>query len=318
MLEDKPSARSDRRGQQVPPVWSSLWRIVEEGLERFPPLTRTMKAERMPRDNQRGSRDVALALLWGAACHSLFAAAVLAMIVGMWFGMSLALGGVPHPWHWLVNLFLLLQFPLAHSILLTARGQNMLNRLAPFGAGGTLATTTYATLASVQLIALFVFWTPSGIMLWQATGWTLWMMAALYASSWLFLIKASWDAGAEVQSGLLGWASLLRNVKPQFPPMPEGGTFKLVRQPIYLAFALTTWTVPTWTADQILVACVLTTYCVLGPLAKERRFARRYGQQWSGYKARTPYWVPLSSVAGSGRHEQLPRQKSIDTLQKTD
>lgn len=236
--------------------------------------------------------EIAVALVWGGVCHLIFAAAVLAMIIAMWFGMSQSFGSVPQPWAWVVNVLLLVQFPLAHSLLLTKRGRSVLARLAPAGTGVTLATTTYATMASIQLLALFALWTPSGVIWWRAEGVALWGIAALYVASWLLLIKASWDAGAEVQSGLLGWASLLRGVRPQFPPMPTGGLFRVVRQPIYVSFALTTWTVPTWTPDQLLVATVLTTYCVLGPLAKEQRFSRMFGPQWQAYKAAHPYWLP--------------------------
>ncbi|MEM1315751.1 MAG: isoprenylcysteine carboxylmethyltransferase family protein, partial [Pseudomonadota bacterium] len=98
--------------------------------------------------------------------------------------------------------------------------------------------------------------------------------------------------GAEVQSGLLGWLSLLRGVRPQFPPMPERGTFRLIRHPIYLAFALVTWTVPVRTPDALLAALVLTAYCALGPLLKERRFDAMFGDRWRAYRARTPFWIP--------------------------
>ncbi len=171
------------------------------------------------------------------------------MIAGMWLGVRRGLGSVPMPWAWLTNLLLLAQFPLAHSLLLSGRGRKVLVHFAPADSGQTLATTTFAILASIQLFALFALWTPSGVVWWHAEGPVLWGIAALYAGSWLLLIKASWDAGAEVQSGLLGWVSLLRGVKPQFPPMPHKGLFRLIRQPIYVSFALTTWTVPTWTPD---------------------------------------------------------------------
>ncbi|MEM1199147.1 MAG: isoprenylcysteine carboxylmethyltransferase family protein [Pseudomonadota bacterium] len=206
--------------------------------------------------------------------------------------MSRSFGTVPQPWSWAINVLLLAQFALLHSLFLTRRGRSVIERLAPRGTGRTLATTTFATIASVQLLALFVFWTPSGIIWWEATGSVLWLMGCLYAFSWLLLIKASWDAGAEVQSGLLGWMSLLRGVKPQFPPMPTKGLFKVVRQPIYVAFALTTWCVPIWTPDQLLVAIVLTAYCLLGPLAKEKRFAQGFGQEWQRYRDAHPYWLP--------------------------
>lgn len=272
-----------------PGIASRLTRLLAS----FPPLSATLAAEPKVRSPRRQMRETVIALIWGAACHTVFAAAVIAMIVAMWFGMSQSFGTIPAPWHWLANLCLLLQFPLVHSVLLSQSGRRFLARLAPRRTGATLATTTYALIASLQLLVVFMLWTPSGTVWWQATGASLWLMAALYAASWLLLIKASWDAGAEVQSGLLGWASLIRGVRPQFPPMPTAGLFRLVRQPIYVSFALTTWTVPTWTPDQLLVASVLTAYCLLGPLAKERRFAAMHGAAWEAYRQRTPYWLPL-------------------------
>ena len=74
--------------------------------------------------------------------------------------------------------------------------------------------------------------------------------------------------------------------------MPTTGLFRIVRQPIYVAFALTLWTVPTWTPDQLAVALVLTTYCLVGPLLKERRFKRRFGQIFVAYANCVPYWLP--------------------------
>ncbi|MEM1344405.1 MAG: isoprenylcysteine carboxylmethyltransferase family protein [Pseudomonadota bacterium] len=234
-----------------------------------------------------------LALVYGFACHSIFAAAVGAMIVMMYFGMSRTFGGVPYPYAWGVNLLLVLQFPLAHSFFLTGPGMKILARLAPDGHGKTLATTTYAIIASLQLLLLFTLWTPTGTIWWQAEGAAFWGLTALYGLSWLLLLKASFDAGAEVQSGLLGWSSLLRGVKPLFPDMPTGGLFRLVRQPIYVSFALTLWTVPVWTPDQLMLATVLTLYCLLGPLLKERRFERMFGARFEAYRARVPYWLPL-------------------------
>jgi protein-S-isoprenylcysteine O-methyltransferase Ste14 len=261
-------------------------------LARIGPLARMLAAPAEPRRPARARVEVALALLWGALCHALFAAAVGAMILAMGFGMSRSLGAVPQPWAWGANLLLLLQFPLAHSLLLSRPGRAVLGRLAPAGTGRTLATTTYAIVASLQLLALFALWTPSGVVWWRAEGPALALMLALYAASWAFLVKASWDAGAEVQSGALGWISLLRGARPRFPLMPVGGAFRLIRQPIYLAFALTTWTVPVWTPDQLLLASVLTAYCALGPMLKERRFDAMFGARWRAYKARTGYWWP--------------------------
>jgi hypothetical protein len=126
------------------------------------------------------------------------------MIVAMFFGLSESLGRVPWPWAVLANAALIVQFPLGHSLLLGARGRRWLNRIVPGPHGATLATTTYAMIASAQLLALFALWTPSGIVWWRAEGAAFWMICTAYAASWLLLLKASFDAGAEVQSGALG------------------------------------------------------------------------------------------------------------------
>jgi hypothetical protein len=239
-----------------------------------------------------GAPRIALALLSGALCHALFAAAVLAMILAMFHGMSRSLGTVPWPWAALVNAALIVQFPLVHSLLLTPRGGRLLARLVPGRHGGTLATTTYATIASAQLLALFVLWTPSGVVWWRAEGAVFWAVCAACATSWLLLLKASFDAGAEVQSGALGWMSLLAGRRPVFPDMPVLGLFRVIRQPIYVAFALTLWAVPVWTPDQLALAVSYTGYCLLAPRLKERRFAARYGDRFARYRARVPYVVP--------------------------
>jgi len=233
------------------------------------------------------------ALTYGVACHGLFAAGVGTMIVMLGFGMTLCLGAVPAPWHLAANGLLIAQFAVGHSLLLTPRGRAALARLAPGRTGGTLAPTTYALIASLQVLALFALWTPSGVVWWRPEGPALWISLAFYGASWAVLGKAIVDAGIGLQSGLIGWTALLRNRRPRYPDMPTSGLFRLVRQPIYVGFALTLWTAPIRTPDQVAVATVLTAYCLIGPLFKERRFERLFGARFAAYRARVPYWLPL-------------------------
>ena len=239
-----------------------------------------------------GAYRIAVALAYGVVCHVIFGLAVVAMIVAMFFGMSKSLGTVSAPYSYLVNVLLLVQFPVAHSVLLTTRGGKWLLNLAPRDHARTLMTTTYAIIASIQLLLLFALWTPSGVVWWSAEGGVFWLMCSLYAGAWGLLIKASYDAGAEVQSGALGWMSLMAKIKPVFPDMPTDGLFRLIRQPIYVAFVLTLWTVPVWTPDQLAVATILTAYCLGAPILKERRFNARYGARFAAYKSRVPYAIP--------------------------
>ena len=151
-----------------------------------------------------------------------------------------------------------------------------------------------------------MLWTPSGIVWWRAEGAAFWAICTAYAGAWLLLIKASYDAGAEVQSGALGWMSLARNLRPVFPDMPTGGLFRVIRQPIYVAFALTLWTVPVWTPDQLALALGLTAYCLLAPRLKERRFTAIYGDRFRAYRAQVPYAVPRLFGKGQRHAPQRP------------
>ena len=234
----------------------------------------------------------ATAICYGVICHAGFVVGVGAMIAMMYLGMSGSCGRVQPPWRWIANGALLIQFPVVHSLLLMDGGRSLLKRLAPGDFGSRLVTTTYVILSSASLFALFALWSPTGILWWRAEGVVLAFMTGLYGCTWLLLGKAISDAGLALQTGHLGWWALLNDRKPVYPPMPEGGLFRYSRQPIYVAFALTLWTTPTWTPDQLIVAVALTSYCLVGPLLKERRFQRAYGPAFDLYRQRVPYWLP--------------------------
>ncbi|MEM1050413.1 MAG: isoprenylcysteine carboxylmethyltransferase family protein [Pseudomonadota bacterium] len=243
--------------------------------------------------DRRSIRRVVIALGAGGLCHSLFALGGGSMVWSMYFGLSESFGTVPWPWALLSNAALVLQFPLAHSLLLTPAGQRLLAAVVPSPFGKPLATTTYATIAAIQLALLFLLWTPSGIVWWRAEGAALLFMTGLYASTWLLLSIAVINSGWQLQSGALGWLALVRDRAPRFPDLPQTGLYRLVRHPIYLAFALTLWTVPTWTPDQFALAIAFTAYCVLAPMHKESRLLKIHGDRFAAYRRRVPYWLPF-------------------------
>ena len=77
------------------------------------------------------------------------------MIFQMYFGMSRCFGMLAAPLSWLANAALLLQFPLGHSLLLSAPGRRLLARLAPRAFSAELSATTYVIVASGQVLVLF-------------------------------------------------------------------------------------------------------------------------------------------------------------------
>ena len=103
------------------------------------------------------------------------------------------------------------------------------------------------------------------------------------------------DAGLGLQTGLSGWWAVFRGQQVRYPGLPTKGLFRVCRQPIYLSFALVTWFGPAWTVDKLWVASVLTTYCIVGPLLKEARYARIFGRAFEEYREAVPYLIPWRS-----------------------
>ncbi|MEL7300412.1 MAG: isoprenylcysteine carboxylmethyltransferase family protein [Pseudomonadota bacterium] len=246
---------------------------------------------------------VLTSLGYGALTHVAFGLGVGSMVLCMGFGMQLGQGPFAGWLAWAVNALLLLQFPLGHSFFLTGPGRAWLARLspAPGDDAKTLAITTYALIASIQLFVLFWGWSPTGTVWWQASGGALYAMLALYAAAWGFLGLAILNGGIGLQSGFIGWWALLRDRAPNFPDMPTRYLYAVTRNPIYLAFTCTLWTVPTWSPDQLFVALAWTLYCVLAPRLKEKRFLKMHGDRFARYQGRVPYFLPFPKACKDGQ-----------------
>jgi len=233
-----------------------------------------------------------IALLYGVFCHASFALGIAAMMFGLYTGLEGGRGTMTGITGCVVDVVLVLHFVVIHSFLLSARGRVLLARFAPLGIGRELGTTSFAAIASLQLLLTFVAWSPIGPVWWQPHGALRVLMSAAYAISWGLLLKAMADAGLALQTGFLGWGAVVRDRAPRYDDFPARGLFRYVRQPIYVAFALTLWTGPVWTPDHLLLASGWTLYCVAGPALKERRYRAAYGQRFERYRQLVPYWLP--------------------------
>ena len=152
--------------------------------------------------------------------------------------------------------------------------------------------TPYIILPAMLVLLLLPLATPSGFVGWRRAGVLIRTPTSPYPAT--LVEHGNLDAGITLQTGSLGWWAVFWNVRPTYPGMPTRGLFRLCRQPIYLAFTCTVWTVPVWTPDQLFIAIALTSYCIIGPLFKEARFARLFGQKFSDYQKIRPYWLPTS------------------------
>jgi protein-S-isoprenylcysteine O-methyltransferase Ste14 len=233
-----------------------------------------------------------IALAYGFACHASFAAGIAAMIAGLYTGMTFGRGPLTGARGAFFDTILVVQFAVLHSFLLGARGRRFLATLVPGGIGAYMTTTTFAMISSLQIALVFLAWCPSGEIWWEPHGALRVVFTVAYASAWLLLLKAMRDAGLAIQNGSLGWTSVVRDHAPQYRDFPARGLFLHVRQPVYVAFALTLWTGPVWTPDHMLIAVAWTLYCLAGPVLKERRYLGWYGARFQKYRDLVPYWLP--------------------------
>lgn len=244
------------------------------------------------------SRSKAFALVVGFSCHAIFGLAVLLMATSLYHGLQLATPFQSHRFGWSWDLLLLLQFPLLHSFLLSNKGRRLLRIFVPKELGSSLDTTVFALVASIQLLLVFGLWAPSQHVWWQPTGSAAIFLSTLYGLSWLLLLVSLYNAGLALQTGFLGWSSVLRGKKPSFGRFPTHGLFRVCRQPVYLAFMCIVWSAPTWTPDHLILALAWTGYCVMGPRLKEARFRRFYGADYEEYSRRVPYLLPIGFAYG--------------------
>ncbi|WFB36685.1 DUF1295 domain-containing protein [Kiritimatiellota bacterium B12222] len=231
------------------------------------------------------------ALAWGVLCHLAFAAAVLSMMVKLYGGMQ-AGPTLPLPAAILWDAFLILQFPLFHSLLLTPKGGQWMARLIPGGLGKPLRTTTFAIIASLQILLCFLFWAPLGSVFYELHGLPRLATTLVYIFGWGLLMKSMADAGLGVQMGYKGWWAVWKNQNVTYSPWAAKGTLRHTRHPMYLAYTLLLWSGPVWTLDHVAIASTWSLYCIIAPLHKEARYKKRYGQVFQSYQKNVPYFLP--------------------------
>jgi len=233
-----------------------------------------------------------VALAYGLASHALFLASVGVMFWSLYNGLHMSLLHLHGGTAMLMDVLLVVQFALGHTLLLSNRGRRFMARLAPLGLGSVLSTTIFAGLASAQLLMTFLLWSSTDSVWWMPTGSIKIVLSVLYAISWILLAKSMSDAGLDTQIGSLGWRAVWRGERPDYKPFTRTGMFRHSRQPIYLSFTLILWTAPVWTPDHLVIATLWTAYCVLAPVLKEKRYRQWYGAAFERYQQRVSYWFP--------------------------
>lgn len=227
----------------------------------------------------------------GITCHVLFALAICVMAYALFEGLTVSFFPIGENGR-VLNILLLAQFPLLHSFLLSKKGRRILEVPYPKEIAKDLSTTTFSLISSLQLLLVFLLWTPNQQIWFSPSGSILYIWTSFYIASWILLIVALSEAGMAMQTGSLGWWAVAHGKKPEYPKLCEKGLHNQCRHPIYLAFSLIILTAPIWSFDHLAISIVWVTYCFLGPLLKEQRYNKMLKNEYQLYQKNTPYMLP--------------------------
>jgi methanethiol S-methyltransferase len=197
-----------------------------------------------------------------------------------------------------VDLALVALFGLQHSVMARAPFKKAWTRIVP----EPVERSVYVLLASLCLIALFVFWRPIPVSIWsvqnQAFAYALW---ALFGLGWLIVLVSTFLIN---HFELFGLRQVWSHAGGHEIPAPVFRTpffYRLVRHPIYSGFTLAFWATPHMTAGHLLLAIGMTVYILIAIRHEERDLIGMFGADYEAYRGRAGMLVPkLGRKEGKG------------------
>jgi protein-S-isoprenylcysteine O-methyltransferase Ste14 len=189
----------------------------------------------------------------------------------------------------LINLGLLSLFAVQHSVMARPAFKRQWTKIVP----KPVERSTYVLFSSLCLIALFYFWQPMGITIWNVqhpVGQAI--LYSLYASGWLVILAASFLINHFDLFGLRQVFLYLIG-KPYTPlRFATPGMYQHVRHPLYVGWLLAFWATPHMTAAHLVFALVTSAYILIAIQFEERDLIQAHGDNYINYRRRVPMLIP--------------------------
>jgi len=243
--------------------------------------------------HQQGLVARILVLLYGAICYLIFFATFLYALgfVGN-FVVPKAIDSRPADPLWLalaVDMALLAVFAVQHSAMARPAFKRGLTRFIP----EAMERSTYVLLSSLALLLLFWQWRPMGGTVWNVMnplgrG----LLHGGFAFGWLLVLVTTFLINHFDLFGLRQVWTFFRGAA--YVPMKfvTPGPYKLVRHPLYVGWLCAFWCAPTMTVAHLVFALATTAYILIAIRLEERDLIAVHGQDYIGYRERTPMLVP--------------------------
>jgi len=227
-------------------------------------------------------------------------AAYVAFLVTALYSISFTLGGIlPAPLDVpptsallaiLIDVGLITLFGVQHSLMARAGWKRWWTSIV----SPTIERSLYVLLASALLLALFWFWQPIPMAIWQITNPLL--GAGIYGiclAGWAIVVLATFQID---HFELFGLRQVWRATHKQPPVSSEFRApflYRIVRHPLMSGFLIAFWATPVMTIDRLVFALGMSLYILIGLAFEERALRREFGPVYEKYEASVPRLIPF-------------------------
>ncbi len=195
-----------------------------------------------------------------------------------------------------VNGLLLGLFAIQHSVMARPFFKRWITQFIPAAA----ERPTYVMATNLALIALFIWWQPMGISIWNATSPLLQVgLYAVFFAGWALVFVSTCLINHFDLFGLRqGWYHFLGQ---PYPPLTfvTPALYKHVRHPLYIGWLMVFWATPTMTAGHLLFALLTTGYILIAVQLEERDLIAAHGSDYVNYRNQVPMFIPRFRRAAS-------------------
>lgn len=198
-----------------------------------------------------------------------------------------------------IDLGLLALFAVQHSVMARPAFKRWWTRLVPASA----ERSTYVLFSSLALIALFGFWQPMGVQIWNVDAPTgVGSLYGVYACGWLLLLYATFLINHFDLFGLRQvWLQLLgrpyTNLQFKTPWL-----YRQVRHPLYIGWLMIFWATPTMSLAHLVFALMTSAYILVAIQLEERDLIDAH-PEYAAYRRSVPMLVPFI-----GKRAATPRR----------
>jgi protein-S-isoprenylcysteine O-methyltransferase Ste14 len=233
-------------------------------------------------------------LLFGVVAYAVFFATFLYLIafVGNCPAIPYAVDRGPEaalPVAIAIDLALIALFGVQHSVMARSPFKAKWTRIVP----APVERSMYVLLASLCLIALFVFWRPIPGVVWSVSNpiaaYALW---GLFGLGWLIVLISTFLIN---HFELFGLRQVWSHAGGHEIPAPTFRTpffYRFVRHPIYAGFVLAFLATPVMTWGHLLLAAGMTIYILIAIVHEERDLVGLFGKDYEAYRGRAGKLVP--------------------------